>query len=364
MPTGIPWWYQPTGSGEIDSIDRRVESGYPSIPPLIEVRDGGVFWSFDPEHQIPRVNPLADNTSQLLGHLRAALAALHQRSSKRPMLESDRVNLIQQVKDLASFLAPDRRTLTDFLKLERARPEDVLKYANKHGVLDLCEHMFPYGNHLSCQPMGWPLDGWTSLETWRRTAGIFAAILRISSDLRENAQSTGRNKDWQVLFSAVQSNNEMRSSVMTNREHGLNMLQLVVNSYLQLGEVTPLLARTSPGWKLHFAGNSLYPLFGNLAFQLALILCGADVIYTCAGCGTIYVREGDRRRPKSGTRNYCNDCGKPKAALDAKRNYLARIAEARKLRADGLTTVQIAIQMRIDKKKVARWVALNKSGAG
>ena len=72
MPTSLPWWYQPTGSGETGSIDRRVESGIPVIPPQIEIRDGGIFWSYDPEHRIPRVNPHADNTSQRLGQLRVA----------------------------------------------------------------------------------------------------------------------------------------------------------------------------------------------------------------------------------------------------------------------------------------------------
>lgn len=360
MPSEIPYWYQPTGSGETDSIDRRVEAGLPVIPAQIELRNDGIFWSFDPEHRLPRVNPFANNAAQFLGNLRAAFALMYQRSSKRPILEEDRIKVIQQVKQAKSFHSPDRRTLTDFLNLQNASQEDIVKYANEHGVLDICEHILPHGHHLWCAPPGWPIEGWTSLDVWRRTANVFVAILRLSSDMKDDVKSIGRASDWQVLFSTVQSDEARRYLAITAREQALNTLQSVLNNYLQFGGVTHLLARTEVGWKHELGSNvPLYPLFGNLAFQLSLIMCGNDAAFTCSGCGNLYVRqggEGGRRKPKAGNRNYCQDCGKPRADLDAKRDYLARIAEARRLRSEGLTTGEIAVRLRADRKKVAKWI--------
>jgi hypothetical protein len=106
MPMEIPWWYQPTGSGETGSIDRRVEGGYPIAPPQIEIRDGGIFWSHDPDHQIPRINPLADGTPQLFGRLQAIFALLYGRSSKKNTIsEMDGITLMEQVKHIRSCLA-------------------------------------------------------------------------------------------------------------------------------------------------------------------------------------------------------------------------------------------------------------------
>ena len=169
--------------------------------------------------------------------------------------------------------------LTDFLKLQGGGLKEVLKYACKHGVLDICKHGLPHAHHGWCAPPGWPLEGWTSLEAWRSTAGLFATILRISSDLKEDPQSSGRKEDWRIVFSTVQDDDARKHLEILNREFGLNMLQGIVNDYLRIGEVAPLIARTPSGWKLHVAGNSLYALFGSLAFQLALVLCGAGDLY-------------------------------------------------------------------------------------
>ncbi len=42
--------------------------------------------------------------------------------------------------------------------------------------------------------------------------------------------------------------------------------------------------------------------------QVAQCIAGARDIYTCDGCGVVYIRDSDRRRPKEGCRNYCEKC--------------------------------------------------------
>jgi hypothetical protein len=354
----LPWWYQPDASGE-NSMDRRIESGRPIIPEQIEIRDGGIFWSFDPEHKLLRIDPGSSPSSQLLGGLRNAFALLSHRSDKQNRLgERDRLLVLRHMKYNSTRSSPGRRALTKFLELQQGSPEGLLAYAGQHGVLDICEHGYPHGHHPSCTPNGWPLEGWTSLDAWRKYAHRFAAVLRISTDLKEDPRSCGREDDWAVVFSNV-LNEETRKLLRapTTREEGLNLLQAVANDYLRIGEVNPILSRTSNGWKICFTGNSLYPLLGSLATQLAVIVCGAEAIYTCSGCGEMYQREGARRRPKRETANYCPRCGKSAAVLAAKRRYSAKRVEARNLRSQGLTIPEIARKLRSDGARVRRWVA-------
>jgi hypothetical protein len=340
-------------------MDRRVESGPPIIPEQIEIRDGGIFWSFDPEHKLLRIDPRSSPESQLLGGLRNAFALLHQRSDKRCRLdERDRLLVLRHMKYNSTRSSPGRRALTDFLELQQGSPEAILAYGSLHGVLDICEHGYPHGHHDWCTPNGWPLEGWTSLDAWRKTARRFATVLRISADHKEDPRSCGRDEDWAAIFSSV-LNEEARKLLRPpeNREAGLNLLQTVANDYLRLGEVNPILARTPDGWKICFTGNPLYPLLGMLATQLAVIVCGAEAMYTCSGCGEMYQREGARRRPKRETANYCPGCGKPAAVLAAKRRYSAKIVEARKLRSEGLSLREIALKIKSDRARVRKWVA-------
>jgi len=216
---------------------------------------------------------------------------------------------------------------------------------------------YPHGHHPWCAPSGWPFEGWTSLDAGQKSALRFAAVLRISSDLKEEAHSCGRDEDWAVVYSTV-LNEQARTSLKApgNREAALNLLQLTVNDYLRLGEVRPMLARTPAAWKFFLSGNPLYPLLGKLVTELAVIVCGAEAVYTCSGCGHMYPREGARRRPKRGSANYCPGCGKPAAVLAAKRRYQSKIAEARKLRLDGLSVQEVARRVNSDPAKVRKWV--------
>ena len=80
-------------------MDRAVDSGVPIVPPRIEIRDGGIFWSFDPDREIPRVDPGLDSKSQVLAQLRVAFNLLHQRRSSRNRLsENDRIRVMQYMK--------------------------------------------------------------------------------------------------------------------------------------------------------------------------------------------------------------------------------------------------------------------------
>jgi hypothetical protein len=296
-------------------------------------------------------------TSQILAQLRASYVMLYWRSTRRNELsEEEKASLLHQASYTIGRSAPSRRMLTDFLNLQGASANDVLKYAQHHGVLDICNHGEPHGHHRSCAPDGWPLEGWTSFEAWQTTANRHAALLRIAAELRDT-NSVGAKEDWAVLFSSVHDEASRAALQIVNREHALNMLHGLVNDYLRRGEVHPELSRTPGGWKIQLSSNALYPLLGNLAAQLALVVSGAEAIYTCAGCGVLYFRDGERRRPKRGTGNYCDACGRPKQLQSAKQRYRNKILEARRMQSQGLSLERIAVTLKSDRGKVQKWLA-------
>jgi hypothetical protein len=360
----LPWWYLPNANGD-DTMDRSVDSGLPILPQQIEIRDGGIFWSFDPQHEFPRVDSHSDARSQVVSHLELMVAVLHQRSQKQNRLSDDYLQLVgRYMRHTTPRSAPVRRVLTDFLELQQSGAKDVLKYAKLYGVLDICEHGIPHGHHSWCAPTGWPLDGWTSLDVWRTTSRRFAAILRIASDLKGNTRARGRKEDWDVVFSTVLSEEARKLLVVpANHEMSLNTIQNMVNHYLRLGEVAPMLARTSAGSKFYFAGNPLYPLLGTLAMQLAINWCDVEVLYTCSGCGKMYERGATVRRPKRGTANYCPGCGKRTALLAAKSRYRSKLVLVRDLSLQGLSADDIGCMLDSPVAKVRQWITVRKRNA-
>ena len=137
----LPWWYQPDAIGS-NSMDRPVDIGFPIVPQQIEIRDGGIFWSFDPEHELLRIDPRSDSGSQFLGHTKNVFTLKRQRTSMANNIsESDALSVMAFMKYDRSRSSPGRRALTDFLKLqEKTGVEAALEYAKVHGVLDICEH--------------------------------------------------------------------------------------------------------------------------------------------------------------------------------------------------------------------------------
>ena len=59
-------------------------------------------------------------------------------------------------------------------------------------------------------------------------------------------------------------------------------------------------------WDLQIDYHGL--LFPAIALQLALVVADADSLYGCSGCGVPYIRPRERKRPKSGWANYCDQC--------------------------------------------------------
>jgi hypothetical protein len=72
-------------------------------------------------------------------------------------------------------------------------------------------------------------------------------------------------------------------------------------------------------------------------------MADADSLYSCSGCGVPYIRPRERKRPKTGCANYCDQCSKNGVAQRrAAETYREKRAEAVRLRSGGASFSKIA----------------------
>lgn len=108
-------------------------------------------------------------------------------------------------------------------------------------------------------------------------------------------------------------------------------------------------------WDLQIDYHGL--LFPAIALQLALVLADADSLYSCSGCGIPYIRPRERKRPKTGWANYCEQCSKDGVAQRrAAETYRGKKAEAVRLRSGGASFSKIAGQLNTTVPRVRSWL--------
>jgi hypothetical protein len=114
-------------------------------------------------------------------------------------------------------------------------------------------------------------------------------------------------------------------------------------------------------WRTEVRLSQKWPTLSAIVLQSILTVARSDV-YSCAGCGYLYVRgDAHSRRPRPNQNNYCHNCGVPRARLDAKRRYRQKIAEARKLYASGVPIGRIAEQLDTETEN-EKWLGVEDHG--
>lgn len=108
-------------------------------------------------------------------------------------------------------------------------------------------------------------------------------------------------------------------------------------------------------WELQIDYHGL--LFPAIALQLALVVADVDSLFTCSGCGAPYIRPRERKRPKSGWANYCDECSKHGVAKRrAVESYRQKKAEAARMHANGMPFQEIAAKLHTKGERVRGWV--------
>ena len=226
--------------------------------------------------------------------------------------------------------------LDAFLEIET--PGEVWAFAERFGVLGLCEHRLPSSHAKPCKPGFIPFTDdrihGEPVDSWLRFVGAAKATLALAAAAHDNR--TGDLKDWtevhECLFS--EASDDLRQFLTAKasegppRESRLSVASFVYR-WLELGDVRPTVSWDSAHPELLLSSAPLTPpLFGVLASQLALAVARANVLAQCSGCSRLYARP---RKPQRGRRNYCNTCRKNGVpARDAQRTWREEHPNGRK----------------------------------
>lgn len=266
----------------------------------------------------------------------------------RIRLEGER--LFWQPVEQWKKVKPISEAFADFLALGEPKESgrDVLDYARKWGVLNLCrEHLLPVSHDNRCKPFERHTDsqGEPVLQ-WRRFARLAGAVLNLSQDLTDGG--IGKGTDWRVvadfdrllalsttaatlaelgMFGSSPRRKATPTALKEAALEGRAVIADLVNQWVEFGNVRPrMLWQTGEPIVLLASGLYRGSLFGSLAVQL-LELAGRYVIASCSGCRKFYNPE---IRPKSGQDRFCEHCRKqgiPIQLASHRRNL--RVAEQR-----------------------------------
>jgi len=216
-------------------------------------------------------------------------------------------------------IKPGRGLLSGFLRLGDAEPSDVLKFARRWGVLDLCGHGLPQSHtHLAFNllgadwapvcvtPTGDAGDRREDIEVWRQIASDARVILeQLAVALRRDpprvvAPEVWRQLSWLPSVSVL----EVQAMRGSDAEFQRAALAALVSNWLSVADIRPRL-RWSTGQKRPEATLARPALFSALTIQLWLAVCGQQLAYQCDGdCGGVLLDQPIRR----GRRNYCDEC--------------------------------------------------------
>lgn len=250
---------------------------------------------------------------------------------KKIWLEPDK--LIWEPDPDVREVRPGPGMLTDFVNLAVGPDERILKFAQRWGVLMLCEHGLPTshnphkrssaGFEFGCYPRGWfdrpPGVVWAPLADWRFWARQARALLNIAANL--HCDKVGEPSDWQTVYERTNTSHSAVPWWQQDIEVDRMKVADVVNEWLDLAQSRLFLRwRPAQSPSVEVSGASL---FGSLGVQILFAISRSDGLALCSACGIPYPPS---KRPKPGQRNYCRDCGKKAAQRDAARDYRKRRA--------------------------------------
>lgn len=274
------------------------------------------------------------------------------------------------------YVEPGPGLLTCFLNLAEAEDEQILAFAERWGVLGLCDHGMPHTHRpfapynvtdvqyregepengpngavnlpivvtvLSdwCRPRGWVecggAGGHEPPSLWRNYSRLAAVIVKTIAALHEDgAQAKRPRAEVEYLRSGALVEYEKAAEVPV----GWIDLDGAISRWLGMGDVRQFLrlrdATVTVQLGTHCIDGSTCGLFGALAVQLLMSAAGGGGLAFCEACKEFSNPES---KPRSGVRWFCHECrekGAPRkfAARDYRRRVRQRaVSEASTLQA-------------------------------
>jgi hypothetical protein len=220
--------------------------------------------------------------------------------------------------------------------LADAPAEKILRFAQKWGVLELCEHDVPaghppeywptravvaYPSHVKapgwtpdfplmmgafhyCLPRGDDDKGllWEPVEAWRQWARAARSTLNIAARLRSHQLAS--EDEWRIACNIKsRGSGPGHWQAPTRINDGWQRISRYLNSWLRLGSASVMTESSDGSIGLVIGKGSL---FGTVAVQLTLAVSGTDGPVMCSSCKSMYV---PARRPRRDQKNYCRACG-------------------------------------------------------
>ncbi len=157
---------------------------------------------------------------------------------------------------------------------------------------------------------------------------------------------------------------ESEEGALYGKELAISIVGERVGWLAYLGALRFGVVRETDRWRA-IIDIGLVPTFGAVAMQTLLMVCRANSLYTCSGCGVPYIRAFTHHRmPKPDQNNYCPECAdRSRPIYDAKKRYRAKQREAVRLCKEGKTINEVARILNTTPERVRNWTQKGQSDA-
>jgi hypothetical protein len=231
------------------------------------------------------------------------------RVSLRVVRGDDYPALVQEFDDENRYqtaVVPDD-LLDRFLKIKT--PQQALKFAQRFGLLGVCEEHRPLPLMHGC-PLEMlvnkgldecrivhreeRLSTWSFYQDWITCVLSAAALIESGKRLGEDHRDAIKSGFWRPSYDALPAPTDQ------------GVVAWALNMLLQSTDVRPFVCFDGAFKIAH--GSSWPTMLGAVAMQLVLRITRQDELFVCDGCGDLI--SWNKRRPKLGQHTYCGACKK------------------------------------------------------
>lgn len=202
--------------------------------------------------------------------------------------------------------------------------DDVLRYAKRFGVLELCKHKIIGWHDTKCADQLYRGNAFhrESIDMWLVISSEAREILELAVAIRLGTPSDAAA--WANLGAAVESiAAEFDRKWMPNIERGepfweRKYLARELQIWLNAGGVRIAINWSDPQIGMTVVSPTMY---GEVGLQLLTAVSQSHGTAICSECGVAYLAS---RKPQVGRQNYCRDCGERAASRNRQRALRSR----------------------------------------
>jgi hypothetical protein len=285
------------------------------VPRYINLVGDRLYWSYAVEAE----------TNRPLDHINATDEPLQDIKPRDPGGVGFQVTPLQRPLSVDPI-----RMLDAFVRIKDG--PDVLQFARKYGVLELCAEGDNHPRDLrkimrrfspECTPEGWPTTPWHErVEHWLSYVQGANSVLSIAAALyqddRDDRDELPRASDWHKALAPWRMLVDSASTLnQESPQSQRGLLGMIIDRWLHGADTRPTFRWERSGPKIGLIART----FGMLGVQLMFTVSKSQGLAVCDGCGQAYIREG--RKPQRGRMNFCKVCGETVAAKLRKRKQRA-----------------------------------------